>query len=78
MWIKTALACHGEVAPRCRFARKNYFYPICRRTYQISQYDEPLVVGGYIEIPTLEGMKRIDWYASISKKMLVSPSMEKT
>jgi aspartyl-tRNA(Asn)/glutamyl-tRNA(Gln) amidotransferase subunit B len=29
------------------------------KNYQISQYDEPLVSGGYIEIPTPEGMKRI-------------------
>jgi aspartyl-tRNA(Asn)/glutamyl-tRNA(Gln) amidotransferase subunit B len=57
--IKTALACHGEVVPRCRFARKNYFYPDMPKNYQISQYDEPLVLGGYIEIPTPEGMKRI-------------------
>jgi aspartyl-tRNA(Asn)/glutamyl-tRNA(Gln) amidotransferase subunit B len=57
--IKTALACHGEVAPRCRFARKNYFYPDMPKNYQISQYDEPLVVGGYVEIPTPGGLKRI-------------------
>jgi aspartyl-tRNA(Asn)/glutamyl-tRNA(Gln) amidotransferase subunit B len=57
--IKTALACHGEVAPQCRFARKNYFYPDMPKNYQISQYDEPLIVGGYVEIPTPEGMKRI-------------------
>jgi aspartyl-tRNA(Asn)/glutamyl-tRNA(Gln) amidotransferase subunit B len=57
--IKTALACHGEVTPRCRFARKNYFYPDMPKNYQISQYDEPLTVGGFVEIPTPEGMKRI-------------------
>jgi aspartyl-tRNA(Asn)/glutamyl-tRNA(Gln) amidotransferase subunit B len=57
--IKTALACHGEVVPHCRFARKNYFYPDMPKNYQISQYDEPLVLGGYLEIPTPEGMKRI-------------------
>jgi aspartyl-tRNA(Asn)/glutamyl-tRNA(Gln) amidotransferase subunit B len=57
--IKTALACHGGVAPRCRFARKNYFYPDMPKNYQISQYDEPLISGGYVEIPTPEGMKRI-------------------
>jgi aspartyl-tRNA(Asn)/glutamyl-tRNA(Gln) amidotransferase subunit B len=57
--IKTALACHGEVVPRCRFARKNYFYPDMPKNYQISQYDEPLVSGGYLDIPTPEGMKRI-------------------
>jgi aspartyl-tRNA(Asn)/glutamyl-tRNA(Gln) amidotransferase subunit B len=57
--IKTALACHGEVVPHCQFARKNYFYPDMPKNYQISQYDEPLVSGGYIEVPTPEGMKRI-------------------
>jgi aspartyl-tRNA(Asn)/glutamyl-tRNA(Gln) amidotransferase subunit B len=57
--IKTALACHGEVAARCRFARKNYFYPDMPKNYQISQYDEPLVSGGHVEIPTPEGLKRI-------------------
>ncbi len=57
--IKTALACHGEVVARCRFARKNYFYPDMPKNYQISQYDEPLVSRGYIEIPTPEGMKCI-------------------
>jgi aspartyl-tRNA(Asn)/glutamyl-tRNA(Gln) amidotransferase subunit B len=56
--IRTALACHGEVAPHCRFARKNYFYPDMPKNYQISQYDEPLVVGGTLEIHP-EGMKRI-------------------
>ena len=57
--IKTALACHGQVVPRCRFARKNYFYPDMPKNYQISQYDEPLIVGGYVEVPTPEEMKQI-------------------
>jgi aspartyl-tRNA(Asn)/glutamyl-tRNA(Gln) amidotransferase subunit B len=57
--IKTALACHGQVAARCRFARKNYFYPDMPKNYQISQYDEPLVVGGSVDIPTPEGLKGI-------------------
>jgi aspartyl-tRNA(Asn)/glutamyl-tRNA(Gln) amidotransferase subunit B len=57
--IKTALACHGEVAPQCRFARKNYFYPDMPKNYQISQYEQPLVVGGTVEIPTPDGMKQV-------------------
>jgi aspartyl-tRNA(Asn)/glutamyl-tRNA(Gln) amidotransferase subunit B len=57
--IRAALACHGEVVPHCRFARKNYYYPDMPKNYQISQYDEPLVRGGYVELPTPEGMKRI-------------------
>jgi len=40
----TALGCRP--APRCRFARKNYFYPDLAKNYQISQYEEPLTAGG--------------------------------
>jgi aspartyl-tRNA(Asn)/glutamyl-tRNA(Gln) amidotransferase subunit B len=48
MRIGTAL--HSEIRPSS-FARKNYFYPDQPKDYQISQYDEPLNLGGWLELP---------------------------
>jgi aspartyl-tRNA(Asn)/glutamyl-tRNA(Gln) amidotransferase subunit B len=48
MRIGTALHC--EIRPS-RFDRKNYFYPDMPKDYQISQFAEPINVGGYLELP---------------------------
>ncbi len=53
MRLGLALGC--SVAPRAVFHRKNYFYPDNPKAYQISQYDEPLCVGGRLLVPTEEG-----------------------
>ena len=44
------LALQGSIAQRCRFHRKNYFYPDMAKNYQISQYDVPLVHDGHLEV----------------------------
>ena len=58
--IKIGLALNCSIAPFSRFARKNYFYPDMPKNFQISQYDEPICVNGYVdvEIETDEGPKK--------------------
>jgi aspartyl-tRNA(Asn)/glutamyl-tRNA(Gln) amidotransferase subunit B len=49
--IRFGLAVNGTINRRSILARKNYFYPDLPKGYQISQYELPIVQGGYIEIP---------------------------
>lgn len=53
MAIGTALNC--EIRPST-FHRKNYFYPDQAKDYQISQYDEPINVNGWLELPDGTGV----------------------
>ena len=48
--MRIGAALHCEVRPSI-FHRKNYFYPDMPKDYQISQYDEPINVGGHLELP---------------------------
>jgi aspartyl-tRNA(Asn)/glutamyl-tRNA(Gln) amidotransferase subunit B len=53
--IRIGLALNCDIAPWGRFARKNYFYPDQPKNYQISQYDEPIAVNGYLDAPLDDG-----------------------
>jgi aspartyl-tRNA(Asn)/glutamyl-tRNA(Gln) amidotransferase subunit B len=46
--LMIGMALGSKLAPRSIFHRKNYFYPDLPKGYQISQYDEPLCLGGQL------------------------------
>lgn len=49
--VKVGLALNSEISEVTKWDRKNYFYPDLPKGYQISQYDEPICLGGELEIP---------------------------
>ena len=49
--VVLAAAMHAELRPLSYFDRKNYFYPDLPKGYQISQYDQSLAFGGYLDLP---------------------------
>ncbi|KNX36667.1 Asp-tRNA(Asn)/Glu-tRNA(Gln) amidotransferase subunit GatB [Luteipulveratus halotolerans] len=53
--IRIGLALNCQVAEWCRFARKNYFYPDMPKNFQTSQYDEPIVFDGYLDVELDDG-----------------------
>ncbi len=57
--IRAGLALNCTIAGEAVFARKNYTYPDLPKGYQISQYELPLCLNGWMEIDTAAGAKRI-------------------
>ena len=56
---KIALALNCKIRKYTIFHRKNYFYPDMPKNYQISQYDLPLGVGGYLDIDMGSYIRRV-------------------
>ncbi len=70
--IRTGLALHCTINAGCRFARKHYFYPDMPKNYQISQYEEPLAVDGWLEVaadgaPRRVGIQRVHMEEDVGK-----------
>jgi aspartyl-tRNA(Asn)/glutamyl-tRNA(Gln) amidotransferase subunit B len=57
--IRIGLALNCSIAAWCRFARKNYFYPDMPKDFQISQYDEPLCVDGWLDVAVGDDVIRV-------------------
>ncbi|MSQ37752.1 MAG: Asp-tRNA(Asn)/Glu-tRNA(Gln) amidotransferase subunit GatB [Chloroflexi bacterium] len=58
--ITAGIALHCSTPAHTKFDRKNYLYPDLPKGYQISQYDLPLSVGGWLDIPADGGgQKRV-------------------
>ncbi len=57
--IRAGLATDCSITRENVFARKNYFYPDLPKGYQISQFELPICVGGYLDIEVEDEKKRI-------------------
>ncbi len=57
--LRVALALNCSIPPANVFARKNYFYPDLPKGYQISQYELPLGVNGWLDVETEGGLRRV-------------------
>src|SRR5205807_2755837 len=55
----TGLLLNCTVAGYAKFDRKNYFYPDMPKNYQITQYDQPTTVGGYVDFEFNGGVSRV-------------------
>ncbi len=57
--ILVAISLNCSIPEFCQFHRKNYFYPDMPKNYQISQYDYPLGVKGWVEIEVGDQRKKV-------------------
>ncbi|MDZ7744887.1 MAG: Asp-tRNA(Asn)/Glu-tRNA(Gln) amidotransferase subunit GatB [Candidatus Saccharibacteria bacterium] len=57
--IKASFALNTPPQKHTKFDRKHYFYPDLPKGYQITQLDEPIVLGGHVDIPVEGDVRRI-------------------
>src|SRR5882672_3032561 len=57
--VLTGLLLNCTVPPYAKFDRKNYFYPDAPKNYQITQYDKPSTITGYVDFEFEGGISRV-------------------
>ncbi len=57
--VRMGLALQGQINRNSRFDRKNYFYPDNATAYQITQFYEPVLKGGQVEVQTESGETKV-------------------
>lgn len=58
--VLLATAMNSEVQEESFFDRKNYFYPDLPKGYQITQFDKPIALGGYLDLPMGDYTRRVN------------------
>jgi len=58
--MRAALALNTQPQKFSRFERKHYFYPDLPKGYQITQLENPIIVGGFLNVPSPNGEFKVE------------------
>ncbi|HXA45079.1 MAG TPA: Asp-tRNA(Asn)/Glu-tRNA(Gln) amidotransferase subunit GatB [Candidatus Angelobacter sp.] len=57
--VLTGYLLNCEIPHRAKFDRKNYFYPDAPKNYQLTQYDQPSTINGFVDFEFSGGISRV-------------------